>query len=190
MRVLATPQDGLPLMNRTTTRRCRPLLAGTLLALAASGKARIGAPLGASTSTAAQLGFATVGQSEGDNQDEALTALDLAVPTEWNLLRSEAATSLGLYGGPRAVWESYRDRLRPEEDFTGVMPGLLGGVHFAHGSFPFVEAFALSFQLYGEGTVLWRPETSYLGTRYDGGVIVLPTAGIVFQFGDPFEWGG
>lgn len=144
----------------------------------ATGKVRVGALLGPRTSTAVHLGVATVDRTDGDAQDEALTALDLAVPTELLVSGADDGATFGLYVGPRLVYENYRDRLQPADDFSGFVPGWLGGVHLG----------VASFHLFGEGTLAFPPSTSYRGTRFDGGPVFLPTAGIAAYVGSPFPW--
>lgn len=149
--------------------------AGTLF----SGKVRLGAPLGPRTSTALRVGLATVSRSDGEAQNESLTALDLALPVEFLLGTSAGSDHVSLYAGPRLVHEHYRDDLRPIDTFDGWLPGGLGGVHLQVGH----------FHLFGEGTMAWRPATTRQGVRFEGGAIFLPSLGIVVHLGSPFRWG-
>lgn len=145
-----------------------------------TGKVRVVSPLGRRTSTAVHIGIATVDRRDGDAQDEALTVLDLAVPTELLVSGAADGATFSVYAGPRLVYESYRDRLEPSDDLSGLVPGGLAGLHLG----------VANFHLFGEGTLAFRPATSYRGTRYDGGPIFLPTAGMVAYLGSPFPWDG
>lgn len=143
-----------------------------------AGKVRVGSPLGERTSTALHAGIATVDRLDGAEQDEALTALDVAVPTELLLVDPGAEARFSVYAGPRLLYERYRDRLVPGDSFEGTLPGLLSGLHLDLGH----------VHLFGEGTVLWRPESRYRGTTYEGGPIFLPSGGVVVHLGSPFRW--
>lgn len=157
-----------------------------------TGKVRLAAPLGPQTSTALHVGVAIVSleKLEQSTQDESLTALDFALPTE--LLASTGrpgAMAFSTYVGPRIMYERYRDRIEPGDNLDGWLPGLLGGLHLRLGPIaPFGEGSTVSFDLFGEGTVAWRPETMYRGLSYDGGLIFLPSGGIVASVGSPFRW--
>lgn len=74
--------------------------AGTLI----TGKVRVGSLLGPRTSTAVHVGVATVDRADVDAQDEALTAVDLAVPTELLVADGGGATFSSLSPpGPRGA---------------------------------------------------------------------------------------
>lgn len=144
----------------------------------ATGKVRVGHPLGPRSSSAVHVALAWVDRTDGEAQDESLTAVDVAVPTELLLLGPADGATFGLYAGPRLVYEDYRDRLEPADGFSGLIPGGLAGIHLGLGH----------FHAFGEGTVAFAPETSYRGTRYGGGAIFLPTGGVIAFIGSPFPW--
>ncbi len=144
----------------------------------AAAKVRVGSPLGARSSTAVRLGLASIDRVEAPEQDESLLSLDLAVPTELLVNDPSDDTRFGVYAGPRLTYEDYRDEQVPEDGFTGLMPGLLGGLHLDFGA----------VDLFGEGTLAFRPETRRRDGVHDGGPIFLPTAGVVAHTGSPFPW--
>lgn len=147
---------------------------GTLL----TGKLRLGAPLGNRTSSALHLSAGFIDRKDEDAQDEALTALDLALPTEWLAVGGGDAAFLSLYAGPRLVHEDFRDRLGPAGDYSELIPGALGGFHVSVGS----------FHLFGEGTMALLPETPYRSDASGGDAVFLPSVGAVAHFGSPFSW--
>lgn len=144
----------------------------------AAAKLRLGAPLGARSSTAVRVGVASVDRTDRDVQDESLLSLDFALPTEFLITPPESGSHLSAYLGPRLVYEDYADDRVPEESFTGWIPGVLAGLHFE----------ASHFHLFGEGTVAFLPENEYMDAAYGGGTIFLPTAGIAVHLGSPFPW--
>lgn len=146
---------------------------GTLL----GAKVRLGALLGDRTSTAARLGLAFTGRNE-ESQDDAMTVVDVALPTEWLAGRTGESTFYSFYGGPRLLYQDYRDDVQPETSFSDVLPGALGGAHLAFGH----------FHVFGEATVAWLPDRSGGAVPGDGGATFLPSGAVVAHFGSPFGW--
>ena len=58
------------------------------------------------------------------------------------------------------------------------MPGVLGGVHLAFGR----------VHLFGEATVVYVPENTYLGVSYGGHLMVVPALGIKVHTGGRYRW--
>lgn len=143
----------------------------------ASAKVRIGSWLGERTSTAVRVGYSHIARDLG-SQDESLMTLDLAIPTELLFGEPEQSVRFSGYAGPRLLYENYQDKTVPGDDFTGVVPGLLAGLHFDFGR----------VHVFGEGTLAWRPETSFRGTEYSGGAILLPSIGVMVHTGRAFRW--
>lgn len=147
----------------------------------ASAKGRLGSWLGERTSTAVRLGYAHINRvevRERDGQDESLRTLDLAVPTELLFSAPESSVRFSGYAGPRFLYENYRDEMVPEDSFTGVVPGLLAGLHIDFGA----------LHLFGEGTFAWRPETTFREETFSGGSIFLPAIGVIVRSGPSFPW--
>lgn len=148
-----------------------------------AGKARLGSFLGPRTSTAVHVSRSQVermesGGSSGTVQNERLVTWDIAIPTEYLLTDLAASTRFSVYAGPRLLREDYDDRLVPSDSFNDWIPGVLGGLHLAFGR----------VHLFGEGTVAFRPETTFRGATFDGGPIFLPTGALAAHFGSPFRW--
>lgn len=147
----------------------------------ASAKGRLGSWLGERTSTAVRLGYSHINRvevRERGGQDESLRTLDLAVPTELLLSAPESSVRFSGYAGPRFLYENYRDELVPEDDFEGVVPGLLVGLHLDFGA----------IHLFGEGTFALRPETTFRDETFSGGSIFLPAIGVIVRSGPAFPW--
>lgn len=103
---------------------------------------------------------------------------ELAVPTEFLLSALHETTQVSVYSGPRIMYEDYSDALVPADDLSDVIPAILTGIHFRYHS----------VHLFGEGNLVFRPETTYCDTTFDGGTILLPIAGIIGHIGSPFRW--
>ncbi|MFW6084040.1 MAG: hypothetical protein ACODAA_02400 [Gemmatimonadota bacterium] len=147
----------------------------------ASAKVRLGSWLGERTSTAARLGYTHINRvkaGDGDGQDESLRTVDLALPTEFLLSAPESSVRFSGYAGPRFLYEDYRDELVPEDQFTGFVPGLLAGLHLDFGA----------IHVFGEGTLAWRPDTTFRGEAFPGGSIFLPAVGVIVRSGPAFPW--
>lgn len=147
-----------------------------------AGKVRIGSFFGR-TSTAVHASYSQTDRAEFDEsftpvQDEALVVWELAVPTEFLLSALHETTQVSVYIGPRIMYEDYSDALVPADDLSDVIPAILAGIHFRYHS----------VHLFGEGNLVFRPETTYRGTTFDGGTILLPIAGIIGHIGSPFRW--
>lgn len=143
-----------------------------------TGKVRLGAPAGRRTSASVHVALAAASRRDGNAQHESVAAVDLAVPVEWLATPDAGPAELGLYAGPRLVFESYRDRIRPDEDLDAWLPGRLGGLHLRFGK----------VHVFGEATIAFRPGTTYLGDEYGGSPILLPSGGVVAHLGSPFRW--
>lgn len=144
-----------------------------------AGKLRLGGPFGGRSSTAAYGGFAVVDRRDFEEQDESLTTLELSIPTELLLTDPAAPSLLSAYLGPRFVYESYRDHLPTDEDFEGLLPGGLAGLHLV---------VAGRLHLFAEGTVLWRPENEFRGATHGGTPVFLPSIGLATHLGSAFRW--
>lgn len=148
-----------------------------------TGKVRLGSFLGPKTSTAVHVSRSQVERTVADRsfetiQDERLVVLDIALPTEYLLTDPAESNRFSVYVGPRLLREDYDDRVVPSDSFNGWIPGVLGGLHLAFGP----------VHLFGEGTLAFRPETTYRETVFDGGPIFLPTGALAAHFGSPFQW--
>jgi hypothetical protein len=148
-----------------------------------AGKARLGSFLGPKTSMAvhvarSQVERTALNRSLQTSQNESLVTWDVAIPTEYLLTDPAESARFSIYAGPRLLHEDYDDRLVPADSFKGWIPGILGGLHLAFGR----------LHLFGEGTVAFRPQTTYRGATFDGGPIFLPTGAFAAHFGSPFHW--
>lgn len=148
-----------------------------------SGKVRIGSFFGHRTSTAVHASYSQTDRVEFDEsftpvQDESLVVWELAVPTELLLSAPHETAQVSVYSGPRIVYEDYSDALVPADDLSDVVPAILAGIHFRY----------YSVHLFAEGSLVFRPETTYRGTAFAGGTIFLPIAGIIGHIGSPFRW--
>ncbi len=113
-----------------------------------------------------------------DLQNDELRAFDLAVPLEFLLSPTEESGAISFFVGPRILFEDYTDNLNPSESVSAVIAGILGGVHLRLGH----------LHLFGESSVVYVPEASYMGQTNNGRLMVVPTGGIVFHIGSPYKW--
>ena len=148
-----------------------------------AGKLRVGSLFGRRTSTAVHISRSQVERTVGNGsfettQDERLVTWDVAIPTEYLLTDPSESARFAVYAGPRIVRENYDDRFVPADSFNGWIPGVLSGIHLAFGP----------VDLFGEGTLAFRPETTYRGAVFDGGPIFLPTGALTVSIGSPFQW--
>ena len=148
-----------------------------------AGKFRVGSLFGRRSSTAVHVSRSQVERTVGNGtleptQDERLVTWDVAIPTEYLLTDASESARFSVYAGPRIVREDYDDRLVPADSFNGWIPGVLGGIHLAFGP----------MDLFGEGTLAFRPNSTYRGAAFDGGPIFLPTGAVTAFFGSPFQW--
>lgn len=111
-------------------------------------------------------------------QNDELRAIDLAVPLEILLSPTGASPEISIFVGPRVLFEDYTDNLNPSESVSAVIAGILGGAHLRIGH----------LHLFGESSVVYVPEASYMGQTNNGRLMVVPTGGIVFHVGPPYKW--
>ena len=118
---------------------------------------------------------------DGDEQDEALTTVDVAVPVAFRVDSWQGDREfIAVYLGPRLVYEHYADNRLPSETMNAVSPGALFGVHLG----------LAKLHLFAEATLAYVPENRYQGRLYGGRVALMPALGAALQLGRSFRWGG
>ncbi len=124
---------------------------------------------------------ASTSRRSGDEQDEALTTVDVAVPVAFRVDSWQGDRKfIAVYLGPRLVYEHYADNRLPSETMNAVLPGALFGVHLG----------LAALHLFAEATLAYVPENRYQGRLYGGRMALMPALGAALQLGRSFRWGG
>ena len=119
------------------------------------------------------LAVSGASREAGGAQDESLRSVDLAVPVEFDWIRSPEGTrnssvkDLSVFAGPRIIHQSLDDKQTGESE-----SGTLWGINFGLRS-------RLSYiGLIGELNFAWTPGMTLGGIRSERDFIVLPMAGV------------
>jgi hypothetical protein len=141
-------------------------------------KMRVGQLFGVRSAVAV---YGAIGSSERARdtlQDDRLRTWELALPAEFLVTEPRASTRASLFVGPRIVFERYEDRVRPDQSFDTVFPGVVGGLHLALGH----------VELFVESTLAYVPRNSYLGVPSGGRLTVMPALSASVRLGPTFDW--
>jgi len=147
-------------------------------------KMRLGQLFGPTSEVAVHAAFGSSEHVVPGVQDDGLHTWDLAVPVELLLSgrpgAGGGAARASVFLGPRIVLEQYDDRVRPDQSFHIVLPGVVGGFHLSAGH----------LELFIESTLAAVPRNSYLGVPSGGKLMVMPAFGAQLRLGAPFDWAG
>ena len=150
-------------------------LSGTTLRI----KIRAGSPFGPQSSLGIHAAAVWTSRTTSE-QDEAVYAVDVALPIEFRLGRETGERNyFSVYVGPRAVFENYTDRREPIESMKVLHAGAVGGMHISIGV----------FHLFAEATAAYIPTNVYQGQTFGGHMTLVPATGAAIHFGRPYNWG-
>ena len=150
-------------------------LSGTTLRI----KIRAGSPFGPRSSLGVHAAAVWTNLTTS-TQDEAVYAVDVALPIEFRLSRETGERNyFSVYVGPRAVFENYTDRREPIESMKVLHAGAVGGMHISIGV----------FHLFAEATAAYIPTNVYQGQTFGGHMTLVPATGAAIHFGRPYNWG-
>ena len=141
-------------------------------------KVRVGQLFGERSEVAV---YGAIGSSERARdtlQDDRLHTWELALPAEFLVTEPRASARASVFVGPRIVFERYEDRVRPDQSFNTVFPGVVGGLHLALGH----------VELFVESTLAYVPRNSYLGVPSGNRLTVMPALSAAVRLGPAFRW--
>ncbi len=141
-------------------------------------KVRVGQLFGVRSEVAVYGAIASSERARSGLQEDRLHTWEFALPAEFLVTDPQASSRASLFVGPRVVFERYEDRLRPDQSFDTIFPGVVGGLHLALGH----------VELFVESTLAYVPRNSYLGVPSGSRLAVMPALSAAVRVGPAFRW--